>query len=67
MQDQIAALGTIEGTPLYDVAQAAYDEIEQGYDAELINAVVLLSDGDDKDSARRSRTSPSTCRGRASR
>ncbi len=51
LENQIAALGTIQGTPLYDVAQAAYDEIEQGYDKDLINAVVLLSDGDDKNSA----------------
>ena len=51
LENQIAALGTIQGTPLYDVAQAAYDEIEQGYDPTRINAVVLLSDGDDKDSA----------------
>ena len=51
LQDQIAALAAIQGTPLYDVAQAAYDEIEQGYDPTRINAVVLLSDGDDKNSA----------------
>ena len=50
LQDQIAALGTILGTPLYDVSRAAYDAIEQDYDPTRINAVVLLSDGDDRDS-----------------
>jgi Ca-activated chloride channel family protein len=50
LESQISGLATKLGTPLYDVAKASYDEIEQGYDPSRINAVVLLSDGDDRDS-----------------
>lgn len=38
-----------EGTPLYTVTQAAYDELLAGYEGEKINAVVLLTDGQNED------------------
>src|SRR4029079_14672891 len=53
LQGQIDALAPNLGTPLYDVTQAAYGEMEQGYDSNLINAVVLLSDGQDQGSNQR--------------
>ncbi len=52
-QDQLA--GQIEaqfptnGTPLYDVTEQAYTEMVETYDPERINAVVLLTDGENDD------------------
>ncbi|MGH1503456.1 MAG: substrate-binding domain-containing protein [Acidimicrobiales bacterium] len=37
------------GTPLYEATQLAYDEAVSTYDPERINAVVVLSDGDNVD------------------
>jgi Ca-activated chloride channel homolog len=41
----VAGLTPLNGTPLYDVTQRSYEEMLAGYDADLINAVVLLTDG----------------------
>jgi Ca-activated chloride channel family protein len=41
----VESLVPLNGTPLYDVTQASYDEMLNSYDPALINAVVLLSDG----------------------
>lgn len=38
-----------EGTPLYTVARASYDEMKKSYDTTRINAVVLLTDGRNED------------------
>ena len=52
-QDQIA--GQIEaqfptnGTPLYQVTEQAYTEMLESYDPERINAIVLLTDGEQDD------------------
>ena len=52
-QDQIA--GQIEaqfptnGTPLYQVTEQAYTEMVESYDPERINAIVLLTDGEQDD------------------
>ena len=52
-QDQLA--GEIEaqfptnGTPLYDVTEQAYTEMVESYDPERINAIVLLTDGENDD------------------
>ena len=41
----VESLVPLNGTPLYEVTQASYDQMLQGYDPALINAVVLLTDG----------------------
>jgi Ca-activated chloride channel family protein len=38
-----------QGTPLYTVAEASYRDVESSFDAERINAVVLLTDGRNED------------------
>lgn len=38
-----------EGTPLYEVTQATFDEAVEAYDPNRINAVVVLSDGVNED------------------
>jgi Ca-activated chloride channel family protein len=40
-----------QGTPLYDAISAAYDEMKQRAEPGRINAIVVLSDGQDTDSA----------------
>jgi Ca-activated chloride channel family protein len=42
---QVDSLVPTNATPLYTVAQAAYEEMAQGYDPSVINAVLLLTDG----------------------
>ena len=50
LRDRIAGLEPKNGTPLYDVTRQAYDAVDAEYDPSRINAVVLLSDGQDEDS-----------------
>ncbi|MCI0634473.1 MAG: substrate-binding and VWA domain-containing protein, partial [Actinobacteria bacterium] len=38
-----------QGTPLYTVTEASYRDIEESFDEERINAVVLLTDGRNED------------------
>ena len=38
-----------EGTPLYEVTKASFEEVLEGYDPTRINAVLLLSDGQNDD------------------
>ncbi len=45
----IESLVPIAGTPLYTVAGASYADLVDSFDAEKINAVVLLSDGQNDD------------------
>ncbi len=49
MQQQIEAQFPTNGTPLYDVTQLSYETMVEEYDASKINAVVLLSDGQNDD------------------
>ena len=53
IKSQVDRLTPLNGTPLYEVTQASYDQMLQGYDAALINAVIVLTDGrnDDGDAA----------------
>jgi Ca-activated chloride channel family protein len=47
-----AAIGSLvpqQGTPLYTVARASYDDVRRGFDPARINAVVLLTDGKNED------------------
>ncbi len=37
------------GTPLYQVTQSSYDQMLQQYDPSLINAVIVLTDGENDD------------------
>jgi Ca-activated chloride channel homolog len=43
--NQVNSLIPLRGTPLYDVTQQSYDEMLEGYDSSLINAVIVLTDG----------------------
>jgi Ca-activated chloride channel family protein len=45
LRSQVANLAPLNGTPLYDVVGESHDEMIEGYDPTLINAVVLLTDG----------------------
>jgi Ca-activated chloride channel family protein len=49
MQQQIEAQFPTNGTPLYEVTQLAYETMVEEYDASKINAVVLLTDGQNDD------------------
>ncbi len=49
LRREIEALQPLNGTPLYTVARASFDEVVQSYDEERINAVVLLTDGRNDD------------------
>ena len=49
LADQIAVQFPTNGTPLYDVTEQAYTEMLETYDPERINAVVLLTDGENDD------------------
>ena len=53
LRDQIEGLFPQNGTPLYEATQEATETIQQAYDPEKINAVVLLTDGvnDDGDTS----------------
>lgn len=45
LRSQVANLAPLNGTPLYEVVGQSHDEMIEGYDPSLINAVVLLTDG----------------------
>jgi Ca-activated chloride channel family protein len=49
LANQIRELAPVANTPLYDATEAAYDEAVEGYDPARINAVVVLSDGQNQD------------------
>jgi Ca-activated chloride channel homolog len=53
VRDQMAAriddLVPVQGTPLYDVTGASYTAMVDGYDPARINAIVLLTDGQNDD------------------
>ena len=46
---KIRDLTPLEGTPLYTVAKASYDQLKSSYDPARINAVLLLTDGKNED------------------
>ena len=46
---QVDSLTPLSGTPLYKVAHESYAQMLEGYDPELINAVILLTDGQNDD------------------
>jgi Ca-activated chloride channel family protein len=47
--NQVDALIPRAGTPLYQVTQESYDQMLAGYDPALINAVIVLTDGQNDD------------------
>ena len=47
--NQVDSLIPLAGTPLYQVTQESYDEMLAGYDPALINAVIVLTDGQNDD------------------
>jgi len=47
--NQVRSLIPRRGTPLYQVTQDSYDEMVEDYDPARINAVVLLTDGQNED------------------
>ena len=49
LADQIAAQFPTNGTPLYEVAEQAYESMLATYDPAKINAIVLLTDGENDD------------------
>ncbi len=49
LADQIAAQFPTNGTPLYEVTEKAYESMVATYDPEKINAIVLLTDGENDD------------------
>ncbi len=49
LAEQIEVQFPTNGTPLYDVTEQAYTEMLETYDPERINAVVLLTDGENDD------------------
>ena len=49
LEEQILAQFPTNGTPLYEVTGAAYQTMLDDYDASKINAVVLLTDGENDD------------------
>ncbi len=49
MVSRIMSLVPTRGTPLYTVAQDSYSQLRDGYEADKINAVVLLTDGRNED------------------
>lgn len=49
IRNRVAGLTPLNGTPLYEVTQASYDEMLRGYDTSLINAVIVLTDGRNDD------------------
>ncbi len=46
---QVDSLIPLSGTPLYQVTQDSYDQMLETYDPDLINAVILLTDGQNDD------------------
>ena len=49
LEREILAQFPTNGTPLFDVTQVAYETMLESYDDEKINAVVLLTDGENDD------------------
>ena len=49
LAEQIAAQFPTNGTPLYEVTEQAYETMLATYDPEQINAIVLLTDGENDD------------------
>lgn len=49
LRREIEAQVPRDGTPLYEVAQATFDEAVEAYDPNRINAVVVLTDGENED------------------
>lgn len=49
LRTRIRALIPQQGTPLYTVAQASYDQLVADYDPVAINALVVLTDGRNED------------------
>jgi Ca-activated chloride channel family protein len=49
MKSRIRSLVPVQGTPLYSVAARSYDDALAAYDPARINAVVLLTDGQNDD------------------
>ena len=47
--DRVNSLIPQRGTPLYEVTGSSFTEMLDGYDPELINAVILLTDGQNDD------------------
>ena len=45
LRSAIRGLFPLNGTPLFDVARASYEDVLATYDPDAINAVVLLTDG----------------------
>lgn len=46
---QIREQTPLNATPLYDVTSTTFDDMVEGYDPSLINAIVLLTDGQNDD------------------
>ncbi len=46
---QVTNLIPRRGTPLYEVTQTSYDQMLEQYDPSLINAVIVLTDGENDD------------------
>ncbi len=49
LEEQILAQVPTAGTPLYDASMKAYEVMLESYDPEKINAIVLLTDGQNDD------------------
>ena len=49
LKAKIADLTPLSGTPLYFTAKSSFEMVKQGYDPARINAVVLLTDGQNDD------------------
>jgi Ca-activated chloride channel family protein len=49
IRGRIQSLEPLQGTPLYTVTRASYDELRENLDPTRINAVVLLTDGKNED------------------
>ena len=49
ISNRIQNLIPTKGTPLYTVAEASYKALQEGYEADKINAIVLLTDGKNED------------------
>jgi Ca-activated chloride channel family protein len=45
LRRQVESLTPLDGTPLYQVTDESFTQMLAGYDPELINAVILLTDG----------------------
>jgi Ca-activated chloride channel family protein len=49
LEEALSGLKPTNGTPLYAATQQAFDDVTASYDPNSINAVVLLSDGENDD------------------